>query len=77
MDFLALLYIAIMLLGVVWVVYRVLHYVRAQKEREQSLSTVMLSEHEFKAYLENLRQDEAAKGEETSRQDTEFPRAPS
>jgi hypothetical protein len=77
MDFLALLYIAIMLLGLIWVVYRVLHYVRAQKEREQSLSTVMQSEHEFKAYLENLREDQAVKGEATSRQDTEFPREPS
>ncbi|MBM3300704.1 MAG: hypothetical protein FJY85_12190 [Deltaproteobacteria bacterium] len=79
MDFVALwyvtvLYVASMLLGLVWVVYRVWHYRRAQKDREYSMSAVLLSEDQFRAYLENLKGNRPSSDETAATQDTDSSR---
>jgi len=55
MDYLTLTYLVVMALGLLWVVYRIIHYVHSQGEREfGSMGT--MSEEEFKAYIDALRQ---------------------
>ncbi len=54
MNILTITYLVIMALGVGWMVYRIIHYLRAEKERD-SVSQLMFSEDQFKAYLEDLK----------------------
>ncbi|MFH1113701.1 MAG: hypothetical protein V1792_07240 [Pseudomonadota bacterium] len=54
MNILSITYLVIMALGVGWVIYRIIHYLRAERERD-SVSQLMFSEDRFKAYLEDLK----------------------
>jgi len=52
MDILSITYLVIMALGVIWVIYRIIYYLRAERERD-SVTQQMFSEEQFKAYMEN------------------------
>jgi hypothetical protein len=50
MNILTITYLAIMALGVAWVIYRIISYLRAERERD-TVTHLMFSEEQFKAYL--------------------------
>jgi hypothetical protein len=59
MSLLTATYLVLMLLGVVWAIYRVRSYVRSQRERESMWDQVMTPE-ELRAYVENLKREPEA-----------------
>ncbi len=75
MNILTITYIVIMALGVAWVIYRIIHYLRAERERD-SVSQLMFSEEQFKAYLEDIRNQTKVEGGSVNLQDTELPPEP-
>lgn len=56
-------YLLVMVLGLAWVVYRVLLYIRVEREREQDFSAIMSSGDQFKAYLQDLKQQNSGQDE--------------
>jgi len=52
MNILVITYLAIMALGLAWVIYRIISYLRVERERD-SANQLMFSDEQFKAYLEN------------------------
>lgn len=54
MNILSITYLVVMALGIGWVIYRIIHYLRAERERD-GVSQLMFSEDRFKAYLEDLK----------------------
>ncbi len=57
------IYVVIMALGLLWVVFRMVSYLRNQKQMEARWNEVMYDEG-FKAYLDKLR-EQAPRGNET------------
>jgi hypothetical protein len=58
MHFITLIYVGVLALGIGWVIYRLWGYVRAEKEREEEISTMLLTDDQFKAYLRGIREQE-------------------
>lgn len=58
--YVSLIFILVLVVGVVWVVYRVKNYIRTERQREQDLG-VLFSDDQFKAYLEVLKKRNAGK----------------
>lgn len=58
MHFITLIYVGVLALGIGWVIYRLWGYLRAEKQREQQISTMLLTDDQFKAYLKGIREGE-------------------
>jgi len=58
--YVSLIFILVLVVGVVWAVYRVKNYIRTERQREQDLG-VLFSDDQFKAYLEVLKKRNAGK----------------
>jgi hypothetical protein len=56
MSLITAVYLVLLLLGALWVGYRVIAFLRAQKERDAAWNEVMSPE-ELKAYLETVKQN--------------------
>jgi hypothetical protein len=54
MTLITLTYVAALGLGIVWVIYRLVAYIRAEREREGMISAQMISDTQFKSYLSEL-----------------------
>jgi|GEM_PF-815635 len=63
MNSLFLAYCLLVLVGLVWVVYRVLIYMRSERERESRWSD-MLEDEDFKKYLKQLSAESKAGGDQ-------------
>lgn len=55
MTLVTITYIAALGLGVVWVIYRLVVYLRAERERESMISAQMFSDSRFEPYLSELK----------------------
>jgi hypothetical protein len=64
MTFVTLIYVLLLLVGTIWAVYRIIYFLRSQRERE-AMWDQMMSPEEIKAYVENLKQESASKGNDT------------
>lgn len=58
MHFITLIYVGVLALGIGWVIYRLWGYVRAEKEREEEIFTMLLTDDQFKAHLRGIREQE-------------------
>jgi hypothetical protein len=56
MSLITVVYLVLLLLGALWVGYRVIAFLRTQKERDAAWHEV-LSPEELKAYLETVKQN--------------------
>ena len=56
-------YLLAMVLGLAWVVYRILLYIRVEREREQDFSALISSGDQFRAYLQDLKQQNSGQDE--------------
>jgi hypothetical protein len=58
----AAIYVVLMALGLIWVIYRMVSYVRSQREAEARWKEAMYDEG-FKAYLDELKGQNSASGD--------------
>ncbi|WP_157212265.1 hypothetical protein [Desulfomonile tiedjei] len=56
MNYLTIIYVLLILLGLVWVVFRIRAFLRSQKERD-AMWDRMLTEEELKALYQNARKN--------------------
>lgn len=66
MDFILIGYVGIMTLGTLWVLYKVVMFVRTQRDRDRRWAGE-ISEAEFAAFIEQFRRSNEAKDVEQSR----------
>jgi hypothetical protein len=64
MTFVTLIYVLLLLLGTIWAVYRIIYFLRSQRERE-AMWDQMMSPEEIKAYAENLKRESASEASDT------------
>lgn len=55
MTLVTITYIAALGLGILWVIYRLVVYLRAERERESMISAQMFSDSRFESYLTELK----------------------